>query len=39
VAGPLRDRFLPELESTYTSWTQWKQDHPETGFMEYPGSR
>ena len=39
VAGPLQDEFLPELESEYTSWDQWKRKHPDTGFMEYTGFR
>ena len=37
IAGPLRDRLLPELGSTQTSWRKWHEQHPDTKFMEYPG--
>ena len=36
IAGPLQDRFLPELASTRASWKDWHRQHPESKFMEYP---
>ena len=38
ISGPLRDRFLPALDSTRTSWREWHQRHPDTKLMEYPGA-
>ena len=36
IAGPHQDRFLPELRSTRTYWSEWRQAHPDTKFMHYP---
>lgn len=33
IAGPLQDSFLPELESTRTTWRFWHQRHPQSKYM------
>ena len=37
ISGPLQDRVLPELASTYTQWSTWKESRPETKHMRYGG--
>ena len=39
IAGPLRDRFLPTLESRRTRFGQWREDNPGTRHMFYPHAR
>ena len=36
ISGPLQDRFLPELESTRTTWKSWSARNPKTKYMRYP---
>jgi hypothetical protein len=33
ISGPLRDKVLPELESTYTGWNAWKASQPDSRHM------
>ena len=36
ISGYYKDRVLPELDSTRTTWERWKEEHPDTKFMRYP---
>ena len=36
ISGFNRDRVLPELDFTRTTWERWKDEHPYTKFMRYP---
>ena len=39
ISGYYKDRVLPELDSTRTTWERWKEEHPDTKFMRYPKRR
>ena len=34
ISGPHADRFLPELESTVTSWHNWQGENADTKFLK-----
>ena len=36
ISGFYADRTLPELDSSFTPWNEWKAQHPDTGFLKYP---
>jgi hypothetical protein len=38
ISGPLRDRVLPLIESARMSWREWREQNPETKFMDTPNA-
>ena len=36
ISGVYKDRKLEELESTHLRWNEWIDDHPNSGYLDYP---